>query len=135
MTVDSAQEVRQEMHVAPSLPTQQSMYARMATAVNLIAIEAGCSRRRAWMTLLWIWSLVWQARRHDYAERRMTMVTQWVFPYRQFDVVIPHDSVAAPGSAHQAIENALLNHQRGELNIRHENNGYCAFRLLTGRYQ
>lgn len=121
--------------MAPSLPVKQPKYVQLMTAVNLIAAEADCSRRRAVWTLVWVWSLVWAARRHDYAERRMTMVTQWVFPYRQFDKVIPHDSVAIPGSAHYAIETVLLKRRRGELDIRHENNGYCAFRLRTNHYQ
>lgn len=128
-----AQELQQIAPTASESVDRRSWLPKFTDAVGKVATEAECTRVTASAALVWIGVLVHQARKANYAERRMSGLEARLLPYATFDTVIPHGQIAKPGSAHQAIEDLFLNRRRNEIAIRHESEFYCSFRLLTNR--
>ena len=107
---------------------QQAKPSLREKAISAIVNETGCSQRDAEAAVSLIEEWVNDARKNGY---------EWVLPtdrqlrskaYQIFRQVIPHGAAAKPGSAHAAVENAVL---RGpEFSFRHDMQGtgeevYC----------
>jgi hypothetical protein len=119
--------------VAPQRFVRLSKRQRLNEAVDRIVDESACTRREAWLTLGFIRVLMWRSRRSRNGQQQISWFFAQNEPYSIFDAVIPHNQDSADGSAHRAIEDALLKHRRGEFAIRHESISNCVFRLLTHR--
>lgn len=100
--------------------------------------ETGCTEADAKAAITWLNRYVEAARVDDYA---------WQFPctddmqgieYKILDVVMQHGAVATAGSAHEALQNALLDPSKGELTLLHDDRDeegtptYCSFQVAIG---
>lgn len=97
--------------------------------------ETGCTERVARGTVSWVGELVERARQGG--------CDSVVFPtdaemattaYRIFDRIAPHGCTATPGSAHAAVEAAVLDPARDETGLVHEQRErrYCEVRVVVG---
>lgn len=92
-----------------------------AHAIDQVALEARCTPAEARNLLEWIRSIVHEARRTDYQPQLPTTSDMSGRTYLILDHIMPHASRSRPGSAHAALEAALLDQNRGELAIMHDN--------------
>lgn len=102
-------------------------------AVERIMAEAECTRREALLTINWVKRFVHAARKNDYATQYPTDRQLDSTEYYIFDAIMPHGAGAQPGSAHEALEKAVLDPRRDEYSLRHEMNGegYCEVDILV----
>lgn len=108
-------------------------------AVKLIVKECAdidCTEKDAEQAYAWINQLVEEAREEGYA---------FVYPnedelnsrsYEIFDLIMSHGEHSTPGSAHAAVETALLDRTQGEAFLRHdqlERGGhlYCTVQVIV----
>ena len=99
-------------------------------AIDAIVSEAGCTYKEADSTLSWISRFVTEARECDYVVIHPDDDDMSGREYEIFDLVVPHDGTAQPGSAHKAIEEALLDPSKDEFALSHSqitrgNREYC----------
>lgn len=113
--------------------TQPTNWRRVA--VDRIVAETGCSRNTAKKTIHWIGGFVERARASEYYTQYPTAGQLCSPLYVVFDKVIPHGKPSKPGSAHEAIERALLDPSCDEFSLRHdmESREYCAVDILVGQ--
>lgn len=108
-----------------------------AVAIEAIVRETDCSRKLAKRSIRWINGYVIQSREHGHravfpSQRRMNMRE-----YTIFDSIMKHGTTSKPGSAHRAVEDALLDRSKGELTIMHDNQygsgvaRYCGVQVCT----
>jgi hypothetical protein len=90
-------------------------------AIDAIVRETHCSRDLASSTLRWIEDLVVEARKSGQPRQYPSSAQMHSEQYGVFEQVMPHGTIAAPGSAHAAIEAAVLDPSRDEFGLRHEN--------------
>ncbi len=88
-------------------------------AIRAIILETACLWEEAESTLDWINRFVVEARDYGYPVLHPTDDQMSGREYKIFDLVVPHDGTAKPGSAHKAIEEALLDPSKDEFAIRH----------------
>lgn len=108
---DAAQE-RRVKEVAP--PSQRTV------AIRLTMAETGCTEKQAADMIKWLDVYVRRARRTNYRSQYPTDGSMRTDEYRLFEQVIPHGATSREGSAHEAIERALLNPSMDEYTITHE---------------
>jgi hypothetical protein len=107
-------------------------------AIQAIRTETGCSIRHARVTLDWINNFVVRARMADYRHQYPTDDQMCTPQYRTFDAVIPHGQSSQPGSAHEAIEKAVLDPNRDEFSLLHDQRDdigsprYCTVQVCLG---
>lgn len=101
--------------IAPASPAELR-----ARAIEAIVRENGCTEAEAESTLRWINGYVVASRCRRYRTMYPSDSKLRSKEYRIFDSIIPHGATSAPGSAHQAIENALLDRTRDEVTIMHD---------------
>ncbi len=110
------------------------------SAIVLIVAETGCSLRLASEAFVFAEGIVKGARRnigYTYHPKEDEMDTE---AYRIFVKVVPHGKPSAPGSAHEALERALLRDENNEYAIRHDRvsgrkgtkPSYCQVKVLIG---
>lgn len=89
-------------------------------AVERIVAETGCRVKRAKAMLTWLNGLLDRARRSHNGVAFPTDQEMGGRNYQLFDRIMDHGAVAAVGSAHEALQTALLNPGNGELTITHD---------------
>lgn len=136
---NSTEEPSSSQSQPPSEPPPPSTAELTATAVKLIVSETSCTSDHAKHTLSFI------AKR--LAEARDCGGTCWMDhsqalcgQYQTFRQVIPHGMPSSAGSAHEAIERALLDSAHGEFGIRHDGDGedeggfvFCSVEICISR--
>ena len=105
--------------VAEAVPAQVDLVTARAAAVQAIMQEVGCTEALASSTVDWIAVQVAQARTAQYHTAFPTATAMAQPEYRVFDQVMQHDATAQPGSAHEAIQAALLDLSRNETTLLH----------------
>jgi len=109
--------VHQETVVAqPAAPARSPRL----LAIEAIMRETDCSKTRAKKTLDFVFWLVRKARRAQYGLVFPTNRQLASPSYGVFHQVIPHGQYSSPGSAHQAIEDVVLDRSREEVSIYHD---------------
>ena len=89
-------------------------------AVKAIVRETGCSSKHAVATLAWIESFVKRSRLSSYRTQFPTDGQLGSPQYATFDKVVPHGAFSKSGSAHEAIERALLDPAQDEFSLVHD---------------
>src|SRR5579871_3385228 len=84
-----------------------------------IVRETQCSTAHAVSTLDWIEGFIDRARRAGYRVQLPTTDQMATPQYRTFEAIIPHGASSHPGSAHEAVERALLDPSRDEFSLVH----------------
>lgn len=120
--------------VQPELVTELTAEQKFAIAVDKTVAESGCTPAEA-TTMIDVW-----LRKILNRTRTANTHTVWLSDgemfvgythgarqktrsYQIFEAVIPHDQVSAEGSAHQAIEDAILDPSRDEFSLYHHQTG------------
>ncbi len=88
-------------------------------AIRAIILETACLWEEAESTLEWINRFVHECREGGYYPVHPTDADMLGREYEIFDLVVPHDGTAKLGSAHKAIEKALLDPSKDEFALRH----------------
>lgn len=88
-------------------------------AVDRVVAETHCTPDEAKSMMRWLGRLLDRARQAPGQIVFPRSKEMWGRDYRVFDAVMGHDAVAPVGSAHEALQNALLYPSVGELTIGH----------------
>jgi hypothetical protein len=102
-------------------------------AVDKVITETGCTGAEAYKMLnVWLPGILDRVRSSSNHSTLLTDAEMFVGGYGSrtksasyaiFDTCVPHDQVSADGSAHQAIENAVLDPSRDEFSLVHHQTG------------
>lgn len=102
-------------------PTRDTVQADpRALAIEAMVRETGCTHPEAEKTLTWIEQFVEASRKSAYESVYPTEDQMCTREYEIFDQIMPHGAASTPGSAHQAIEAALLDLTRNEFTLLHD---------------
>jgi hypothetical protein len=89
-------------------------------AAQAIMAETGCSKTEAYNMLQWLEGFVLRSRDTAYIVQYPSTKQMSGRNYEIFDQIFPHGSTATVDSAADLCSRALLDSERGELNIMHD---------------
>lgn len=91
------------------------------TLAEAIMAEAGCSKSKAKQLVNFLTKMVTHGRKYEYCPYHLNI--RQLHPltgvHAVLDVIMPDDTVATPGSAHDRLNRELLDPARGELAFVH----------------
>lgn len=111
-----------------TLSTEDPVKTLDQEAINLIIKETGCTRVLAEQALGWMRNRVKETRRlqnknvFSIGHSRIVLPTngQMTGPvYKIIDLIMPHGKFATPGTAHAAVEAAVIDRSKDEFALRH----------------
>lgn len=123
--------------IAPA-PVEETVQSPTDIAVDKIVAETSCTPQEAASCLGWISGFVEAARCTNYSWQYPTTGQMAGRDYEIFDKIMEHGAVAAPGSAHEAVQAAVLDPSRDELTLTHDDRDefgsprYCTVQVAIG---
>lgn len=116
---DRRRAIRDTVHTVTRVASPRKADPR-TLAIDAIVRETNCTRYEAEKTLEWINQFVTASRKHSYQSVYPSKIQMRTREYAIFDQIMPHGAASAPGSAHKAIETALLDPTRNEYTLLHD---------------
>ena len=109
-----------------------------AEVLDAIMDETGCTRSEAGNVIAWVKKIVGHCRAIDYRAYYPTPVEMRGTTYRLTDEIVQHGQAATPDSAHALLEGLLLDPERDETGLLHDNRdesgspSYCQIQVAIG---
>lgn len=109
-----------------------------AEVLDAIMAETDCTRSEAGNVIAWAKKIVGHCRATNYRAYYPTVVEMRGTTYRITDEIVQHGKAAAKGSAHALLEGLLLDPERDETGLLHDNRdesgspSYCQIQVAIG---
>ncbi len=130
---------------APAASTKETVKTPLDIAVDKVVAESGCTPAEAeTMITDWLTSIVERSRKtggtaYPYDSEMFVGgygSSENTRSYEIFDSVMPHGQASTPGSAHEAMENVVLDPSRDEYGLIHDQTGdtqrHCTVTTMIG---